>query len=116
MSDPVMTNSLGSNPAMINASAPIDHARQQMEFSQANSQCKLTISSIQDKNYELMHDIYSMATTVCRGPPINFDIARFKTDGLIFITMMNFQAQTFKSDLQQKYDYLKVAQQQAYQL
>ena len=57
-----------------------------------------------------------MATNVCSGPPINFDIARFKTDGVIFITMMNFQAQTFRNDLLQKYDYLKITQQQAYQL
>ena len=120
MSDP-MTNSLGSNPAMRNASS-IEHAniqqqyQQQMDFSQSNYQCRLTIGSIQDKNYELMHDIYSMATTVCSGPPSNFDIARFKTDGVIFITMMNFQAQTFKADLLQKYDSLKITSQQAYQL
>lgn len=81
-----------------------------MDFAQSNYQCKLTISSIQDKNYELMHDIYSMATTVCSGPPINFDIARFKTDGVIFITMMSFQVQTFKNDLLQKYEYLKITQ------
>lgn len=68
----------------------------------------LTISSIQDKNYEVMDDIQLMAEQVCNGPPINFDIARFKTDGVIYITMLHYQAQSFKKEILQKYDNLKI--------
>lgn len=70
-----------------------------MDFSQSQQQVSLTISSIQDKNYEVMDDIQLMAEQVCNGPPINFDIARFKTDGVIYITMLHCQAQAFKTEI-----------------
>ena len=37
-----------------------------------------------------MDDIQAIAINICNGPPINFDIARFKTDGIIYITMLHY--------------------------